>query len=197
MKKYFILMAALFVSFGIASSAMAAATGSAYVNIHVTITAASGPSIIRDATSPADIDMPIGVDSVANLSPTTRFINNGTDSAANWSIHVNNPGAWTLQTGTPGTAVGVDQIRIAAIFYYDAAGNPAIANFSADDCLTDVRTNCSLTAFADVAGDDGAKGVNVGLGATKNLWLAIDAPATGTTTSLSESYPVVVYATVV
>lgn len=193
MKKFLLLSAALIVSLGITTAAMAA--DSAYVNINITITENVGASITRHTTTADNLSMAIGRGTTANLSSTMIFVNNGTTTAT-WSTQITTTGAWTLiETGTPGTAVGDSEIRMAGIFYYDVAGNPTIANFSDNDVLTTVRTACTLDAFADVAGADDQKAVNVPPSLQRNLWLAVDAPGAGTTIS-TETYAVVVYATV-
>jgi hypothetical protein len=191
MKKLTILGLALLVM-GFAGSALAADL--AYVNIFVTVSDVTTPSIERTSSDAVTQNLGFGVASVIPDGSKTVLRNNG-NGVATWSCDVDATPltVYTLRTTTG--ALANNEIRFSGIVHYNVAGTTP-ANFGADDILTATRQNCSASAFADAGDPTSNNGTGVAMGDVRDFRILIETPPTGSTPASTQVAPRV-YATTI
>ncbi|MDI6735565.1 MAG: hypothetical protein QME42_05145 [bacterium] len=118
----------------------------------------------------------IGVVSAGSVQNSGTFtVTNTGNVAEDFQLNTGNSANWTnANATTQGHAAGLNQFALGGLF--DTEG---IHNFTTDDDITNSAMTASTTRFSD--GDD--SGVNVGVGASKLLWLRFGVPTAGSNTS--------------
>jgi len=204
MKKLGVLGLSLLLCLGVVKASFAALTADDTVSIMVVV--------VSDDIAINIVNVDTNLFSVKTGQSTVSawdkriIVKNIGVAAADWSLQAENfdndklpadpaYAAYTLQeSGDPGSLIVGDKCRLMGIFIpyvLEADWNYALTDFDVSDIIKSTAdTYCDNTnVFArPVAGDDGFRGSNVGIGINgeRTLCLGFDAPPLGTTTGIGE-----------
>lgn len=185
MKKLIVLAMALAVSMGVASVVLAA-SDTAQVTIHVTVT-----SGINDITRISSADFTIGWGPMLSAASNTTvadndhrmiFKNTGT-TRQNWAVQVATFPGWSYVTdGNPGAVMTVaDQVRLSAVFAQYGLSY-TVSDFNTADIISNTIKWSSSTALAvDGQPDAGNKGIGVYANDERGLYVSFDTPTAAST----------------